>query len=253
MSAVVTDETIGVRNLSALREHEIWTMAGTEYGRMLELLRVLREDELGLRTDCTAWTVRDLVAHLVGAAEGFSSPPELIRQYARGFLYIKRGLAEGTQPVDGANAVQVADRARLPYGTLVTRYEQVIEPILRWRRRLRRLPGAMGDVGGRFTFRQLFEVILTRDTWMHRVDVARATGRELVLTPEHDGRLIADAVRDWASVHGRPFRLRLTGIAGGLYASGDGGEKHELDAVEFMRLLSGRGSGAGLLATRVVF
>src|SRR5205823_4826550 len=44
----------------------------------------------------------------------------------------------------------------------------------------------------RFAF--LLDVILTRDTWMHRVDVATATGRPLDLTATHDGRIVADVV-----------------------------------------------------------
>ncbi len=61
----------------------------------------------------------------------------------------------------------------------------------------------------------LLDVILTRDPWMHRVDIARATGRDLVLTPEHDGRIVADVVAEWARRHGQPFTLTLTGPAGG--------------------------------------
>ena len=34
----------------------------------------------------------------------------------------------------------------------------------------------------RWTFGYLIDVILTRDTWMHRVDLARAAGLPLVLT-----------------------------------------------------------------------
>ena len=34
----------------------------------------------------------------------------------------------------------------------------------------------------RWAMGYLVDVILTRDTWMHRVDVSRATGRALVLT-----------------------------------------------------------------------
>ena len=95
--------------------------------------------------------------------------------------------------------------------------------------------------------------ILTRDPWMHRADVARATGREMVLTPEHDGRIVADAVAEWARRHGRPFRLTLTGPAGGEFVSGDGGEVLTLDAIEFCRVLSGRVEGAGLLSQEVPF
>jgi uncharacterized protein (TIGR03083 family) len=242
-----------VGQIARLDDEELWRLARTEYDRMLAVLRSLGPGDLGKPTDCAAWTVRDMVGHLVGAAEGFSRPPELLSQYARGLLWIRRGKTDGRQLVDGANAVQVADRARLPYPELLSRYEQVIGPILRWRRRLRLVPAAMNDVGGRFTFRELFEVVLTRDTWMHRVDISRAVGADLVVTPEHDGRIVADAVRDWAGRHGRPFLLRLGGPAGGDYRSGEGGEELELDAVEFMRVLSGRVSADGVLATRVVF
>jgi hypothetical protein len=97
------------------------------------------------------------------------------------------------------------------------------------------------------------DVIYTRDAWLHRVDLARATRKPLELTPNHDGRLVADVVRDWADRHGRPFSLRLDGPAGGSYQRGVRGEENSLDAVEFCRILSGRGKGAGLLATRVLF
>jgi hypothetical protein len=98
----------------------------------------------------------------------------------------------------------------------------------------------------------IFDVILTRDTWMHRVDISRATGRPHELTAEHDGRLVADVVAEWARRHGRPFTLHLTGPAGGSYASGTG-EELTLDAVEFCRILSGREEGTGLLAQEVPF
>ena len=89
---------------------------------------------------------------------------------------------------------------------------------------------------------------------MHRVDITRATGRELVLTPDHDGMLVADVVAEWAQRHGRPYRLRLTGPAGGSWRGRARGDSdHELDAVEFCRVLSGRGQGAGLLAEQVPF
>ena len=78
-----------------------------------------------------------------------------------------------------------------------------------------------------WTFGYLFETILTRDTWMHRIDTAEATGRPMVLTPEHDGVLVADLVAEWAGRHGAPFTLQLTGPAGGRWSAASGGE--ELD------------------------
>ncbi len=88
---------------------------------------------------------------------------------------------------------------------------------------------------------------------MHRVDTARATGREMALTPEHDGRIIADVVAEWARRHGEPFHLVLTGPAGGEYVVGEDGERLTIDAVEFCRTLSGRAAGTGLLTQEVPF
>jgi hypothetical protein len=75
----------------------------------------------------------------------------------------------------------------------------------------------------------------------------------VVLTAEHDGQLVADVVAEWALRHGRPYRLHLTGPAGGTWSTGSGGPDLELDAVEFCRVLSGRGAGSGLLAQQVPF
>lgn len=95
---------------------------------------------------------------------------------------------------------------------------------------LRRAP--IPATGDRLTLGELLDVILTRNVWIHRVDVCRATDRPLELTAEHDGRLVADVVRDWADRHGRPFTLHLTGPAGGPFARPGGGPALELDAVE---------------------
>ena len=94
---------------------------------------------------------------------------------------------------------------------------------------------------------------------MHRVDTASATGGELVLTAEHDGRIIAEVVAEWARRHGQPFTLELTGVAGGAFTAGGGaggnggGQAIVIDAVEFCSVLAGRGEATGLLATIVPF
>jgi hypothetical protein len=95
----------------------------------------------------------------------------------------------------------------------------------------------------------LMNIVYTRDVRMHRVDICRATGRQLVLTAGHHGRLIADMVADWASTHHHPCALRLTGPAGGTYASGDNGPHLEIDATHWAWIISGRARGTGLLAT----
>ena len=105
----------------------------------------------------------------------------------------------------------------------------------------------------RWRFGYLVDTIFTRDTWMHRLDISRATGQPMVLTADHDGRLIADVVAEWARRHGQPFTLTLTGPAGGRWRVGDRGEHLELGALDFCWVVGSRQPGTGLLATEVPF
>ena len=84
---------------------------------------------------------------------------------------------------------------------------------------MRRIPmdSAVAGVKERWHAGYLFDIILTRDTWMHRIDIARATGRIAVLSSDHDARLVADVVAEWARRHGQPFTLHLEGPAGGAF------------------------------------
>ena len=68
------------------------------------------------------------------------------------------------------------------------------------------------------------------------------------LTAEHDGRLVADIVAEWADIHGQPFELVLEGPAGGKFSQGIDGERVEIDAIDFIRTLSGRLPGTGVLS-----
>jgi hypothetical protein len=100
-------------------------------------------------------------------------------------------------------------------------------------------PQVVGDDLERWSTGYLVEVILTRDTWMHRMDIARATGRPTELTADHDGRIVADVVDEWSDRHRQPFRLELTGPAGGRFGDADT-DPLVMDAVDFCRVLSGR-------------
>jgi uncharacterized protein (TIGR03083 family) len=177
---------------------------------------------------------------------------ELLRQ-----AWLGRALRNGGPLVDGINAVQVRDRAG---ATPEEMRRELADAGVRGVRCRRRLPGALralslpfGPPLGTRALGYLTDRIYTRDVWMHRVDIARATGRPLELTAGHDGRIVDDVVTEWAASHGRPFRLTLTGPAGGVWSQGAGGEELTLDAVEFCRILSGRAPGTGLLGHDVPF
>lgn len=75
----------------------------------------------------------------------------------------------------------------------------------------------------------------------------------MTLLADHDGRIVADVVEEWAGRHKQPYTLTPTGPAGGTFTSGEVGPRLDLQAVEFCRILSGRERGDRLFATRVDF
>ena len=232
--------------------------AATEYSRWADALAALDPDDWSRPTDCPGWDVRALACHTLGMADMSRSPLETLRQQR---LATRRMKSDGVDALTALTALQVEERADWPPTRVVAEAPVVGARALRGRRRTpgfvraRSLPQKQ-VVGGRtetWTIGFLNDVILTRDPWMHRMDLARATGREPELTADHDGLLVADVVAEWGARHGAPYRLTLTGPAGGSWSRGDDAEELDLDAVEFCRLLSGRGSGEGLLAVQVPF
>jgi uncharacterized protein (TIGR03083 family) len=233
--------------------HRDWMAAAEEeYSRLGALLAGLGDDEWCRPTDCDEWDVRQMVAHLVGAAESTASVREMRRQVKLG-----RRLRPGEPDVDGINAVQVRERADVAPEQLLRDLADAGARGVRSRRRLppplRAVPVPFGPPLGTRPLGYLTDRIYTRDAWMHRVDIARATGRDLLLTADHDGRIVADVVAEWAGGHGQPYRLTLSGPAGGTWSAGADGEDITLDAVEFCRIVSGRAAGAGLLVHQVPF
>ena len=241
--------------LPGLSRQEAAALAATENRRVLDLVRSFDAEDWSRPTDCSEWDVRALVCHVLGAFEGFSSLPQLLHQAVAG-----QRAARGRPHIDGMTEVQVRDRAALTPEQLVERLavagpraarsrSRVPGPVRRLSMR-EQLPDGTSE---RWRVDYLLDVVLTRDTWMHRVDLARATGRELLLTAEHDGRVVADVVTEWASRHGQPYALVLQGPAGGRFGQPEAAEEITIDAVEFCRVLSGRADGAGLLRHPVPF
>lgn len=231
------------------------------YDRLLAELGELSPSDWEAPTVCAPWTVADVVRHMVGAARGHAS----LRESARQIWVARRtrGDHDGND-MDAMNALQVADHAGFDPSGLLDRLRELAPAAVAKRmsvpRPLRRIripnsPGGSTATGmpPSLTLGHLWTVILTRDVFVHRLDIARATGREIAVD-QMEGRLIADVVAEWADRHGRPFRLSLTGPAGGRYVRGDDGPALELDALDFCWILSGRGEATHpLLETRVLF
>jgi uncharacterized protein (TIGR03083 family) len=242
-----------VPRVSTLDRPTAMRLAATEYERFLAQLRHLGDADWTRPTDCPGWDVRTMASHVLGMAEMAASLRQQVHQ--------QRAAARAGGGIDALTGVQVRERRHLTPAELMDRFAVVAPRAARGRRRmpglLRRLTvpeeQIVGGAREKWTFGFLVDVILTRDPWMHRLDIARAVGREAELAADHDGVLVADVVAEWAQRHRSPYRLRLTGPAGGTWSAGDDGPQLELEATEFCRLISGRGTGTGLLAEQVPF
>ena len=236
-------------------------LAADEYDRFVAQLRQLAPDDWSTPTACPAWDVHAMACHVLGMAEFAASVPEQLRQ-------MRAARKAGGLFIDALTALQVDKHITRTPAAVVAKLAEVGPRAAAGRRRtpalVRRIALAdqpveeTGTQTEKWTLGYLTDVILTRDTWMHRSDIAAATGDVMTLTPEHDGALVADVVAEWAARHQQPCTITLTGPAGGSWTfndAGTGGDRaaHKLDAVEFCRILSGRASGTGLLATRVPF
>lgn len=233
-------------------------LAAAEYDAFAEALDALEDTEWTLPTSCEGWTVRDIAGHCLGMAQMAASMPEMIRQQVAAGRAARKS---GRLMVDELTALQVRKNADLSYSDLIGTFRRVAPKAVAGRRRTPGFmrsrtvtdPGPDGASPEVWEMGFMFDTILTRDPWMHRSDIALATGRPMTLTAEHDGVLVADVVAEWSRRHGQPFDLTLTGPAGGHWSSGAAGEVIEADAVEFCRVLSGRGSAEGLRSVWVPF
>ncbi|HUV17299.1 MAG TPA: maleylpyruvate isomerase family mycothiol-dependent enzyme [Ilumatobacteraceae bacterium] len=247
--------TTDVTTIPSLDHKEAMNLQAAELDRAIAFLRSLDTDDWSTQTVCPDWDVRRMWLHVLGACEAGASMRENAHQM---FAARKRRKELGVSLEAGLSSVQVAEREALSPDELVDNLVQVAPKTITGRSRTPRPMRAMkiaidAPVVEKWSLGYLIDTIYLRDAWMHRVDTAHATGKDLALTPEHDGRIVADVVAEWARRHGEAFTLELTGPAGGTFRSGAGGEPIVIDAVEFCCLLAGRGEATGLLTTIVPF
>lgn len=245
---------------SAMDREIAMRLATTEYSKVTAVLTQLTDEQWRLPTDCPGWDVRSIAGHVVGMAQMAASIRETVRQQmAAG----RRAKAEGELLIDALTALQVEKTAALTEAELVETMRSIGPKAAAARRRTpafvrhRTMPGLqdVGDHQEAWTFGFLLDVILTRDPFMHRIDIAEATGVSLPPTADHEGILVDDVVREWADRHSSAYVLDLTGPAGGHWERGDTDVVPHLtlDALQFCRVVSGRGTGEGLLTTFVPF
>jgi uncharacterized protein (TIGR03083 family) len=206
------------------------------------LLRQLGDRDWQRPTDCTEWDVRTLVSHLVAQCEDSLRLRTMLRRE-----FVGRRRYPGKSGVDAHMAAQVHDHLSERGPELVQRFGSLWPRAVQVRRRrpgiLRRIKINSGVPGmPRFSIGYLLDIIYNRDLWMHRLDLARATGQPFTIG-RHDRQIVEQVVRDlalgWSAA---PVALELTGAAGGswLIGSGEPVASVRADAVACIRSLAGR-------------
>jgi uncharacterized protein (TIGR03083 family) len=233
---------------------EAMRLAETEFARIVSQLRALSPEDWSRTTVCELWDVRAMAGHVLGMAEAQAS----VRQFAHDFRVAKKRTAG--KMIDAMTATQVRERSSLTPAAVIERLAAVAPKAvkarqrtpapIRWAVRMKQEPPFDAE---RWQLGYLVDTIFTRDTWMHRLDISRATDQSMELTADHDGRLIANIVAEWALRHSQPFTLNLTGAAGGRWRVGDDGEHLEMDALDFCWVVGSRQKGNALLTTEVPF
>ena len=250
----VTDAT----TIPPIGHAEAFGPAEEEYRLFAEALARLDPADWDRATDCEGWTVRDLAGHVLGAMRAAASLREQLSQQRE---IRRRVKASGSNEVDVMTAVQIERTADLSTDALVAEVNALITPAAKGRknipapmRKLVRFQVTMGKIDETWTLGYLVDTTLTRDIFMHRIDLARAVDSDPVLDGDHTRRIVEDIVGEWTRRHGEPVDLTLSGgVAGRYVVEGDAPEVIVIDVIEFCRVLSGRGEPVGLLAHEVPF
>ena len=247
--------------IPAVTRREAYKLARDEYELILAAIRSLGADDWQRPTGCTLWDVRSMVSHIAGGLAAYASWVQFKRQYSPSSHKPYKG--RFTEAVDLVNAVQVDDRREHTPEELISELRAVGPKALRTRSRipvpLRAIRVPAGPFGS-ISVGYLVDIIYPRDLWMHRLDICRATGREMSLTPEHDGRIVALVMRDLAhslapKLDGASVLYELQGIAGGTYKVGSHPSPAatiRMDILNFNLLASGRNKSDQMKALGLV-
>ena len=248
--SVVRPALVQARAIPSLTHAEATAMATLELERFLALVTSLSDEEWEQPTACTLWNVRQVLAHVTGGYAAYARWSEFKRQ---GSARVQRPYrASGLSFLDSMNQIQVDDRAHATPAALLDELRDVGPRAVATRAKLpavlRAVRVPLPDLEGFTPIGYLTDLIITRGMWVHRLDICRATQREMVMTAEHDGRMVALVVRDLAkklAAHLRttPLVYQLSGRGGGTWQLGTKGPPAAtlgLDILDFNLLASGR-------------
>ena len=233
--------TLRIEDVPSIGHIEAMALARSQNAIFLEELRALDPEDWDRPTACELWTVKDIASHLLGWAEGLTSPAEGARQL-RAAIGMRKRFENFT---DAQNQVQVEARSVLAPEVLIDRLQIALPRFLRLRDRVGRWGRVIPIYNALFgvaNLRFVADFIFTRDLFMHRIDIARATGRTLNVGAD-ERRLIHDIVREWAQRSGADCTLTLEGEADARLSCGSGTRAAlSANTLDLCGLFAGRGS-----------
>lgn len=207
-----------------------------EVERVVNLLERLDGDDWQQGTDCSEWNVRDIAAHLSGACRGWADWKHFRRQYI--FNPYKR---KGEDQIHGINRCEVADRADWSTQEVIAEMREYGPKSVKTRQRIPNFIRQIAlplDPLGKVQIRYLLDIIYPRDQWMHRGDICRATGKQMVFTQDYDERVTDLVMLDVAQRLGNSLSGTVdVVVTGGIEKSYRFGTKSEADATITMDLL----------------
>lgn len=241
MSSPKLAQQVVLRDVPPISHAEAMVLARSQNDGLLRDLGQLAPADWDKPTDCVGWSVRDIVAHVLGWAEAMSNVKEGTGQTVQA---VRRRKAFSNL-IDAQNEVQVSARRWLSTEELLSRLEASLPRFVKVRsgagRVLRRVPYFSGLTGWT-NLGFIADHIFTRDVLMHRIDIARALKTELVVGTDEQ-RVIEDCMREWADASGADMTLELTGAAAGTYVAGAGEEATlKGDSIDLLRYMTGRES-----------
>lgn len=229
--------------IAPIDRHEAAQVAAFELEQVLNLLEQLDGDDWRQPTDCTEWNVQDMTAHLAGGCAGWANMKDFLRQ-----TVLNPHIRRMDIPVDAINRRELEDRAQQTPRQLIDELRQVGPRAVRNRRilpgLLRRIHIDAKPMPGKMSIAYLVDVIYTRDQWMHRMDICRATDKTWVSNPHHDTRILDLIVLDMAQTMAGRYPV-IVNIAGALnvsyrFGSDEAQAEIETDLFTFNRRASGR-------------
>ena len=236
-------------SIPSLMHIEAAEMAAVELECFHACLEALAPADWDQPTACTLWNVRQVVAHVTGAAASYARWSQFKRQHSP---FVQRPYRQaGFSLLDAINQIQVDDRTIATPAELLAELREVGPRAIATRKRLPAIVRAVRlplPLLGVVPLGYATDLIYTRDIWMHRLDICRATGHEMVQTPRHDGRITALVVRDLArkltpKLAGQAVVYELTGISGECWRLGENASpiaRITMDVLDFHLKASGR-------------